>query len=306
MSSCRLGLFRASVALVPLLIAVGLLAAVPPAAAGPVLDRIKLNGRIVIGHRESSVPFSYFDANKQPVGYAIDLCLRVGEAVRRSLQLPRLTVEYVPVTSANRIALVAEGKVDLECGSTTNNAERREKVAFTIPHYIAGARILVRADSTIDSLNGFEGRKLVSTKGTTPLKAVQDANRERLLRINVVEAPDHARAVEMVEKGEADGFVMDDVLLYGLIASRPDPGKLKVVGKFLTIEPLAIMLGKDDPAFKRLVDEEMKRLISSREAHALFDRWFQQPIPPRNTPLNLPMNYLIRDFWKYPTDRVPG
>jgi glutamate/aspartate transport system substrate-binding protein len=306
MSSCRLGLFRAAVALVPLLIAVGLLAAVPPAAAGPVLDRIKLNGRIVIGHRESSVPFSYFDANKQPVGYAIDLCLRVGEAVRRSLQLPRLTVEYVPVTSANRIALVAEGKVDLECGSTTNNAERREQVAFTIPHYIAGARILVRADSSIDSLNGFEGRKLVSTKGTTPLKAVQDANRERLLRINVVEAPDHARAVEMVEKGEADGFVMDDVLLYGLIASRPDPGKLKVVGKFLTIEPLAIMLGKDDPAFKRLVDEEMKRLITSREAHALFDRWFQQPIPPRNTPLNLPMNYLIRDFWKYPTDRVPG
>jgi ABC-type amino acid transport substrate-binding protein len=276
----------------------------PAAHAGPVLDRIKQSGKLVIGHRESSVPFSYFDAEKRPVGYAIDLCLRLGEAVRR--RLPRLQVDYVPVTSANRIGLVAEGKVDLECGSTTNNAERREKVAFTVPHYIAGARILVRADSPIETLAGFEGRKLVSTKGTTPLKAVEAANRERLLRINVLEAPDHAKAVEMVEKGEADGFVMDDVLLFGLIAGRADPSKLKVVGKFLTIEPLAIMLSKDDPAFKKLVDDEMKRLIASREAYAIFDRWFQQPIPPRNTPLNLPMNYLLRDFWKYPSDRVPG
>ena len=280
--------------------------AVPAAHAGPVLDRIKQTGKIVIGHRESSVPFSYFDADKRPVGYAIDLCLRLGEAVRRNLGVPRLTVEYVPVTSANRIPMVADGKVDLECGSTTNNAERREKVAFTIPHYIAGARIMVRADSKIDSLNGFEGRKLVSTKGTTPLKAIDKANRDGLLRIQILEAPDHARAVEMVEKGEAEGFVMDDVLLYGLIAGRADPSRLKVVGKFLTIEPLAIMLGKDDAAFKRIVDDEMKRLITTREAHAIYERWFLQPIPPRGVPLNLPMNYLIRDFWKYPTDRVPG
>jgi glutamate/aspartate transport system substrate-binding protein len=277
-----------------------------PAQAGPTLDRIKQTGRLVIGHRESSVPFSYYDADKRPVGYAIDLCLRLGEAVRRSLQLPRLAVEYVPVTSANRIPLVVEGKVDLECGSTTNNAERREKVAFTVPHYIAGARVMVRADEKADTLAGFEGRKLVSTKGTTPLNALAAANRERLLRISVLEAPDHAKAVEMVEKGEADGFVMDDVLLFGLIAGRADPSKLKVVGKFLTIEPLAIMLSKDDPAFKRLVDDEMKRLIASREANAIYERWFLQPIPPRNTPLNLPMNYLLRDFWKYPSDKVPG
>lgn len=280
--------------------------AAPAVQAGPVLDRIKQTGKLTIGHRESSVPFSYFDADKKPVGYAIDLCLRIGEAVRRNLQLPRLAIEYVPVTSANRIPMVAEGKVDLECGSTTNNAERRQQVAFTVPHYIAGARIMVRADSPIESLAGFEGRKVVSTKGTTPLKAVEAANRERLMRINVLEAPDHAKAVEMVEKGEADGFVMDDVLLYGLIAGRPDPSKLKVVGKFLTIEPLAIMLSKDDAAFKKLVDDEMKRLIASREAHAIYERWFLQPIPPRGAPLNLPKNYLLRDFWKYPTDRVPG
>jgi ABC-type amino acid transport substrate-binding protein len=155
-------------------------------------------------------------------------------------------------------------------------------------------------------LTQFEGKKLVSTKGTTPLKIVEQANRERLLHINILEAPDHARAVEMVEKGEADGFAMDDVLLYGLIAGRPDPSKLKVVGKFLTIEPLAIMFGKEDADFKRLVDDEMKRLIASREAHAIFERWFAKPIPPKNTALNLPMNYLLKDFWKYPTDQVPN
>ena len=272
--------------------------------AGPVLDRIKERGKIVLAHRESSVPFSYV-ADRKPMGYAVDLCLRVAEAVRKNLQLKTLPVEYLQVTPADRIAAVAEGRADMECGSTTNNAERRQKVAFTVPHYITGARFMVRADSNIDSLAGFEGRKLVSTKGTTPLKAIAAANRERLLRIEILEAPDHARAREMVERGEADGFAMDDVLLFGLIAGSADPSKLKVVGKFLTIEPLAIMLPKDDPAFKRIVDDEMKRLISTREAHAIFERWFMRPIPPKNTALNLPMNYLLKDFWKYPTDQVP-
>lgn len=275
------------------------------ATAGAVLDRIKERGKIVLAHRESSVPFSYVNADRKPMGYAVDLCLRVAEAVRKSLQLKTLPVEYVQVTPADRIAAVAEGRADMECGSTTNNAERRQKVAFTVPHYITGARFMVRADSNIDSLAGFEGKKLVSTKGTTPLKAIAAANRERLLRIEILEAPDHARAREMVERGEADGFAMDDVLLFGLIAGSADPSKLKVVGKFLTIEPLSIMLPKDDPAFKRIVDDEMKRLISTHEAHAIFERWFMRPIPPKNTALNLPMNYLLKDFWKYPTDQVP-
>lgn len=275
------------------------------ACAGTVLERIRATGKIVVAHRESSVPFSYLDADKKPVGYAVELCQRIADAVRRKLEMRSLSVEYLLVTPANRLQAIAEGKADLECGSTTNNAERRKTVAFTVPHYITGARYLVRADSTIDDLPQFEGKKLVSTKGTTPLKAIEQANRERLLRIQVLEAPDHARAVEMVEKGEADGFAMDDVLLYGLIAGRPDPSKFKVVGKFLTIEPLAIMLPKDDPEFKRVVDDEMKRLIQSREIYPIYDRWFLKPIPPRNTPLNLPMSYLLKDFWKYPTDQVP-
>lgn len=280
-------------------------AAVVSAQAGPVLERIAGQQRIVLAHRDSSVPFSYLDGQGRPVGYAIDLCLRLAEAVRRQLKLERLAVAFVPVTAATRIDTIAQGKADLECGSTTNNAERRQKVAFTVPHYIAGARYLVRADSTVTDLAGFEGLKLVSTKGTTPLKAVDTANRERLLRIHVIEAPDHARAVEMVDQGEADGFVMDDVLLYGLRAARPDPSRLKVVGKYLNIEPLAIMLSRDDADFKRVVDDEMKRLIRSRQAHELYDKWFLQPIAPRNTALGLPMGALLKDFWKYPSDQVP-
>ena len=272
----------------------------------PVLDRIRSSGRIVLAHRESSLPFSYYDANKKPVGYALDLCKDVAEAVRKHLGMKTLEIEYVPITTSTRIDTIVTGKADLECGATTNNAERRQKVAFTIPHYITGARYMVLADSPIAELPMFEGRKLVSTKGTTPLKEVDRANRERLLRITILEAPEHAKAMQMVLAGEADGFVMDDVLLYGLISSSADPGKLKVVGKFLTIEPLAIMMRKDDPEFKKICDEEMKRLILSREAYAIYDRWFNKPIPPKNLPLNLPMNYLLRDFWKYPSDQVPG
>ncbi len=283
-----------------------LASAVAPAAAGPVTDRIRQSGKIVIAHRESSVPLSYLDANKKPVGYAVDLCLKLADAVKKKLNLPKLDVSYVMVTGATRIPTIAEGKADLECGSTTNNAERRQKVAFTIPHYITGARYLVRADSPIGELTDFDHRKLAITKGTTPLKAIDQANKERLLYITIVETPDHAKAVEMVEKGEVDGFAMDDVLLYGLRSERPNPEKLKVVGKFLTIEPLAIMLSKDDPDFKHIVDDEMKRLITSREAYAIYDRWFTQPIPPKNVSLNMPMNYLLKDFWKYPTDQVPN
>jgi ABC-type amino acid transport substrate-binding protein len=284
--------------------------AAPPAAAavptGPVLDRIRQTGKILIAHRESSLPFSYLDADKKPMGYAVDLCLKLADAVRKRLEMKALSPEFVLVTAGNRIQMVVDGKADLECGSTTNNAERRQKVAFTIPHYITGARYMVLADSPIAELPMFEGKKLVSTKGTTPLKEVDRANRERLLRITILEAPEHAKAMQMVLAGEADGFVMDDVLLYGLISSSADPGRLKVVGKFLTIEPLAIMMRKDDPEFKKICDEEMKRLILSREAYAIYDHWFNKPIPPKNLPLNLPMNYLLRDFWKYPSDQVPG
>ncbi|MBX3632061.1 MAG: amino acid ABC transporter substrate-binding protein [Acidovorax sp. SCN 68-22] len=275
-------------------------------AAQGVLDRVREGGALVIAHRDSSVPFSYLDTKTgKPIGYAMDLCLHLADVVRRATGRKDMAVEFVAVTSANRVATVAEGRADLECGSTTNNAERRKSVAFTIPHYITGARLLVQASSSITRLEDLAGKKLVSTKGSTPLRAAQQANRERLMGLNIVEAPDHARAVEMVEKGEADAFVMDDVLLYGLASGRPDPKALKVVGRFVTTEPLAIMLPPGDPQFKKLVDDEMRRLITSREIYAIYDKWFMQPIPPQNRSLDLPVNYLMRDFWKYPTDQVP-
>jgi ABC-type amino acid transport substrate-binding protein len=276
------------------------------AQSGPVLDRVKAGGKIVIAHRESSVPFSYLDANKKPVGYAVDLCVRLAETVRKKMNVKGDDgIEFMLVTPATRIPAIAEGKADMECGSTTNNKERREKVAFTVPHFITGARMLVKASSKAERLEDFNGKTVTSTKGTTPLKAVDSANRERLMGLKIVEVPDHAKGIEMVEKGEAEAFVMDDVLLYGLAANRPDPKALKVVGKFLTTEPLAIMLPKNDPAFKKIIDDEMKRLIRSREIYPIYDKWFIQPIPPNNTALNLPVSYLLKDFWKYPTDVVP-
>jgi len=282
-------------------------AAVPAAAdpePHPVLDRIRSSGKIVLAHRESSVPFSYYDANKKPVGYALDLCKDIAEAVRKHLGLAKLDIAYVPITTATRIDTIVTGKADLECGSTTNNAERRQKVAFTIPHYITGTRFAVRTDSPIAELNQFEHHVLVSTAGSTPFKSIDQANKDRLLGIDVKPVKDNAEAMKMLADKTADGFAMDDVQLYGLIAESANPSQFKVVGKFITIEPLAIMMSKDDAAFKKVVDEEMRRVIRSGEAEKIYVRWFMSPIPPRNASMNLPMSYLLRDSWRYPSDIV--
>jgi glutamate/aspartate transport system substrate-binding protein len=274
------------------------------AGAQGVLDRVAAGGKLVLAHRASSVPFSYVHEGK-PMGYAVDLCLRLAEAVRRKTGMKDMAVAFLQVTPENRMAMVEQGKADLECGSTTNNAERREKVAFTIPHFITGTRLLMKASSKVTRMEDLAGKKLVSTRGTTAYKVAEKAGRERLMGFTLLEAPDHARAVEMVEKGEADAFAMDDVLLYSLAASRPDPKALKVEGRFLTTEALAIALPRQDAAFKQVVDEEMRRLITSREILAIYDKWFMQPIPPQGRALHLPVSYLLRDFWKYPTDQVP-
>lgn len=271
----------------------------------PVLSRLSKGESLVIAHRESSIPFSYLDSNGKPIGYAVDLCLKIADAVQKKLALKKLPVDFLMVTPANRLAVIETGKADLECGSTTNNAERRQKVAFTIPHFITGARLLVLAKSNVTRIEDLYGKTLVSTKGTTPLNAVNQANRERLLGVKIIEAPDHAKAVEMVESGAAEAFVMDDVLLYGLASNRPKPESLKVVGKFLTTEPLAIMLPKSSPELKKVVDTEMRRLIYSGEIYPIYDKWFSKPIPPSQRTLNMPISYLLKDFWKYPTDIVP-
>ena len=292
---------RLGCALTTLLLA---LATTQATAGQTVLERIKAGGRLVIAHREASVPFSYFDADKKPVGYALDLCLKLAEAIKKSAGVKDMPIEFIAVTPANRIQTIADGKADMECGSTTNNAERRQKVSFTVPHFITGARLLVKSASKVERIEDLEDKNLAANKGSTPLKAVEAANRERLLRIKIMETADIAKSVEMVVKGEVEAFTTDDVLLYAQAASQPDPKSLKVVGKFLTTEPLAIMLPKTDPAFKKIVDAEMRRLIYSKEIYTIYSKWFEKPIPPKNISLNLPISYLIRDFWKYPTDEV--
>lgn len=290
-----------------LLVAASLLSAFSLAQAqtGALLDRIKAEKKLVLAHRESSVPFSYLDPQGRPVGYALDVCVMLAKAVQRSLALDRLDVSYLQVTPANRIEAIEKGRAHMECGSTTNNAARRQQVAFTVPHFITGARLLVKADSPIDRIDHPALKTAVSTRNTTPLAALRKVDFERFLKLNIIEADDHERAVEMVENGKAQAFAMDDVLLYGLAAGRPDPKALKVVGKFLTTEPLAIMLPKNEPAFKKVIDDEMRRMIYSGEIQQIYRRWFEQPVPPGNVALNLPASYLLRDLWKYPTDQMP-
>lgn len=276
-----------------------------PAQAGPVTEKLLKGEALILAHREASLPFSFVDESKQPVGYAVDLCMKVAEIVRQQLGLKQLPVRYKLVNSTTRIETIRSHQADLECGSTTNTPERRQLVAFTVPHYIASARILVRADSTAQDMFDFSGKRLVGTRNTTGLARAKQANQQQALRINILEVVDDPKGVEMVEKKEADGFIMDDIVLQALLATRPDPSQLKVVGKPLTVEPLAIMLPKDDPEFKKLVDEAMKQLIRTREAHTLYHQWFTQPKLPGHVSLAWPMPAMLREFWKHPSDMVP-
>jgi len=280
------------------------------AARADVLEKLRQGKPLVIAHREASIPFSYLDAQRKPVGYAVDLCMKVAEAIKRELRLPELRVEWKMVTPASRIATIAEGGADMECGSTTNNAERRRQVAFSIPYFFASSRMVVKAASNIRAWEDLLGKTTVSTRGTTNVKSLKAKDEQRLLKLNVIEAKDHAEAFEMVVSGRASAFAMDDVLLYGLRAQAPHPEEYAVVGEMLSIEPYAIMLPRDDPGFKKIVDREMARVIVDNEIHPLYRKWFQQPIPTREAGrtlnLNMPMGYILRDSFKYPTDEVPG
>jgi len=274
---------------------------VPP--GNSVVQRILVTGAVRIAHRESSVPFS-FVADGKPMGYAVDLCLRIAESLRTALKLPQLRVEFVPVTPASRIPAIVEGKADLECGSTTNNRDRREVVAFTIPHYIAGSRMIVKTDGGIHKWADLRGKTVVSTTGTTPLVQVRKMNESGALGWKIVEAKDHAEAFAMVESGRADAFVMDDVLLYGLRANAKAPAQYTVTGDLLTIEPYAIMLSKHDVEFKKLVDKAMINAIYDQETQRLYRKWFLTAIPPNGITLDIPMSYLLRDSFKFPSDKV--
>lgn len=276
----------------------------PAAPPPPTLAKVRDTGVVTLAYREASIPFSYLDGNKRPVGYAMDLCMRVVDALRRDLKMP-LRVELLSVTPATRIAAIRDGKADLECGSTTNNAARRKDVAFTVTHYFAGARLLVRADSGIQRLPDLRGKTVVSTRGTSPLAALRAAEEKGIIGgARILEAKDHDEAFAIVERGEAQAFAMDDILLYSLRATSKEPKKWAVVGEFITVEPLAIMLRRGDPEFKRYVDTVLSRAMLDGDVRTLYDRWFMAPIPPRGVNLGIPLSPLMRDQLNFPTDKV--
>ncbi|HEY4084169.1 MAG TPA: amino acid ABC transporter substrate-binding protein [Burkholderiaceae bacterium] len=274
-------------------------------APSPALERIKARGSIVVAHRESSIPLSYV-ADGKPMGYSLDVCSKIAEAIGRHLKRPDLKVSYLQVTAANRFDALEKGTADLECGSTTNTAARRERVAFTIPHFIASSRIVVMSSKPYERIEDLDGKVVASTLGTTSIDALAREAHLKTLNIKVAPAKDHAEGFGWVLAGKVEGFAMDDVLLFGLRANAPRPQDLKVIGRPITIEPYAIAFGRNDPTLKLLVDAELRRLIESKELHPLYDKWFNSPIPPLGINLEMRMPHLLVDSFKYPSDFVPG
>ena len=266
------------------------------------LKKIKETGAVTLGHRESSVPFSYYDDKQQVVGYAMDLCNRIVDAVKSKLKLAKLDVNLNPVTSATRIPLIANGTVDLECGSTTNNLEREKQVSFTITHFVTANRFVSKKAANFKTVEDLRGKTIVSTSGTTNIKQITEINAQKGLNLNILAAKDHAEAFLMVETGRAAAFVMDDILLYSLVASSKAPGDYVISADALSVEPYGIMLPREDAPFKKVVDEEMISTYRSGAINAIYDKWFLKPIPPKGINLNVPMSASFKKVIASPTD----
>jgi glutamate/aspartate transport system substrate-binding protein len=266
------------------------------------LAKIKSTGAITLGYRESSIPFSYYDNNQKVIGYAMDLCYRIVDAVKSDLKMDKLDVKLNPVTSATRIPLVANGTVDLECGSTTNDFTRQKQVAFTITHFVTANTFVAKKSSNLKTVDDLKGKTIVSTSGTTNIKEITEINAQRHLGLNILAANDHAEAFLMVQTGRAAAFVMDDILLYSLVATSKSPGDYAISSEALSVQPYGIMLRRDDPAFKKVVDAEMTATFKSGAINAIYDKWFLKPIPPRGVNLNVPMSAAFKKVIANPTD----
>jgi glutamate/aspartate transport system substrate-binding protein len=282
--------------------ALALALALPAVAQEGTLKKIAASAAITLGHRDASIPFSYYDDRQRPVGYALDLCLKIVDAVKAELKLAKLDVKYQLVTSANRIPLMANGTIDLECGSTTNNLERQKQVAFTITHFVTANRWVAKKAAKIGSLADLKGKTIVSTAGTTNIKQITEINAAQKLGMSIISANGHPEAFQMVESGRAAAFVMDDILLYSLAAQSRRPADYAISAEALSVEPYGIMLRRDDPAFKKVVDSAMARVYKSGEINAIYDRWFLKAIPPRGLNLNVPMSAQFKKVVARPTD----
>jgi len=265
------------------------------------LKKIKETGTITIGHRDSSIPFSYYDDKQQVVGYAMDICMKIVDAVKTQLKMPGLKVALNPVTSATRIPLIANGTVDLECGSTTNNLDRQKQVSFTNTYFVTANRYVAKKSSNIKTLMDLKGKTVVSTAGTTNIKWLVEENGKQNLGMNIIPAKDHAEAFLMVETDRAVAFFMDDILLYSLVASSKAPAEYAIGTEAYSVEPYGAMLPREDPAFKKVADTATANLYKSGEINAIYDKWFLKPIPPKGITLNVPMSPQLKAAFANPT-----
>jgi len=282
-------------------LAATLAVAMPAAAQEGTLKKIKDSGSITIGHRDASLPFSYYDDKQQPIGYAMDLCAKIVDAVKAELKMPNLKTNYQLVTSANRIPLMANGTIDLECGSTTNNVARQEQVWFTMTHFVTANRWVFKKSANIKKLEDLKGKTVVSTAGTTNIKQMTEINAAQNLGMNIISANGHPEAFQMVETGRAVAFVMDDILLAGLVAQSRSPKDYEISSVALSVEPYGIMVRKDDKAFKEVADKALSQLYKSGQINAIYSKWFEKPVPPKNVNLSLPMSPALKKVMANPT-----
>lgn len=273
------------------------------AQAADTLAKVAASNKITMAYRESSVPFSYLDGPSKPIGFSVDLSNAIVAAVKQKLGKPDLEVNWMSVTSQNRIPLLSNGTVDVECGSTTNNTARAKDVAFAINHFYTGTRLLVKKSANVKDYADLKGKKVAITTGTTNMLVVRKYNEEKKLDLDILAAKDHADALLLVESDRAAAFAMDDILLYGLRSNSKNPAELEVVGEALQVEPYACMLPKDDPQFKALVDGVITGLMKSGEFEKLYNKWFLGPIPPKNLPIGLPLSDELRQNIKTPSDK---
>ena len=285
-----------------LAVAAVLAASTAMAQTADTLKKIKDSGSITLGVRESS-GLSYTIGNGKFVGFHTEMAERVIADLQKQLGLAKLEVKYQPVTSQNRIPLVQNGTVDLECGSTTNNAARQKDVSFAVTTYVEEVRIAVKANSGINSIAQLSGKKVATTTGTTSVQTLRKHERATNVNFEEVFGKDHADSFLLLESGRADAFVMDGSILAANIAKSKNPADYKIVGEVLSVEPIACMLRKDDAAFKKAVDDSIKNQIKDGSLAKLYDKWFMQPIPPTNTPLNMPMNESTKAAWANPNDK---
>ena len=266
-----------------------------PGYAADTLGTVAANNKITFAYRDSSVPFSYLAGADKPVGFGVDISNAVLAAVKKELGKNDIQVGWQSVTSANRIPLLVNGTIDLECGSTTNNSARGKEVSFATNYFYTGTRLMVKKSSGIQNWAELKGKKVAITTGTTNMQVVRRYNDEKSLNLEIIGTKDHADAAMLVESGRADAFAMDDILLFGLKANAKDPGALDVVGESLQVEPYACMVRKDDPKFKAMVDGVINGMMKTGEFTKLYDKWFMQPIAPRNQAIGLPMSQELKD-----------